>query len=64
MDKDRDSQSGNDVNERRQPNVLPATEVVKNPNPRANGNLVDKNPEEISQNDELPGSEITDGEAG
>ena len=45
------------------PNVLPATEIVKNPNPRANENITegDKSP---GVEKHSPGTEITDGEDG
>jgi hypothetical protein len=48
----------------RQPSNLPATEIVKNPNPRANENIRDDDKE--TQISDQPatgvGSEITDGE--
>jgi len=50
--------------QKREPNVLPPTEVVANPNPRANENLQDKSGETTMDNNDpaLTGSEITDGE--
>jgi hypothetical protein len=50
--------------ENRPPNVLPATEVARNPNPRANENLPQP-PTPDGQMEDAPagvGSEITDGE--
>ena len=45
-------------------NVLPATEIVENPNPRANENLPRKDEmDRKGTNDDIEaGSEITDGE--
>ena len=47
-----------------EPNVLPATEIRQNPNPRANENIKDRtniqNPD--PKNTSGTGSEITDGE--
>jgi len=47
----------------RQPSNLPATEIVKNPNPRANENIREKI-EEDTKDEPVTGvgSEITDGE--
>jgi len=46
------------------PNVLPATEIARNPNPRANENIRDKITRTDGQNEPATGvgSEITDGE--
>ena len=50
---------------KKEPNVLPATEIPVNPNPRANANLSDKEELKDSKNRiSGVGSEITDGEAG
>jgi hypothetical protein len=48
----------------RQPSNLPATEIVKNPNPRANENIREEEAEENSTDERTTGvgSEITDGE--
>jgi hypothetical protein len=62
MDKDRENQAGNDVEERRQPNVLPATEIAQNPNPRANENIRTETDQNKKQDASGVGSEITDGE--
>ena len=43
------------------PNVLPATEIVKNPNPRANENITEVNKSPGDQKHST-GTEITDGE--
>jgi hypothetical protein len=48
---------------KKEPNVLPATEVVKNPNPRANENILGEENTSTGK-DKKPGSEITDGEDG
>ena len=61
---DRDKKPG--VSEgKKEPNILPATEIASNPNPRANENI----PERTAQHDKPAGgsenginSEITDGE--
>jgi hypothetical protein len=48
-----------------EPNVLPATEVVKNPNPRANENVRERTEDPATDTDAPTsgvGSEITDGE--
>ena len=47
------------------PNVLPATEVVENPNPRANENIRERTADPEAGQDASTsgvGSEITDGE--
>jgi len=48
----------------RQPSNLPATEIVKNPNPRANENIREDDVDETSTDERTSsvGSEITDGE--
>ena len=46
----------------KEPNILPATEVKKNPNPRANENIPDK--EKATDQKDESGTEITDGEDG
>ena len=48
----------------RQPSNLPATEIVKNPNPRANENIHEDDADETRTNERTSsvGSEITDGE--
>ena len=48
----------------RQPSNLPVTEIVKNPNPRANENIRERNTEDktVDQKSTGVGSEITDGE--
>jgi hypothetical protein len=59
-------QTGNKNNNasERQPSNLPATEIVKNPNPRANENIREEETEENSTDERTTGvgSEITDGE--
>ena len=47
------------------PKAQPVTEIVENPNPRANENIRDEE-ETVADNDtpSLTGSEITDGEDG
>lgn len=47
-----------------EPNVLPATEIARNPNPRANENIKEKITRTDGQNEPSTGvgSEITDGE--
>jgi hypothetical protein len=63
MKEDSSQQNGN-KDQQTESNVLPATEVVSNPNPRANENI--QNRESVSEtgnsDDSLTGSEITDGE--
>lgn len=52
-------------NTRREPNVLPPTEIVQNPNPKANENIRVRSEEPKTQDNEPAegvGSEITDGE--
>ena len=51
-------------NSERQPSNLPATEIVKNPNPRANENIRERNTDDKSADQKSTGvgSEITDGE--
>ncbi len=46
----------------REPNVLPPTEVSKNPNPRANENITTGETKNRNEDTEGVGSEITDGE--
>lgn len=60
MDDQKKTTENNDARQH-QPNVLPATEVPRNPNPRANANLVDEPSEEEGPTTGV-GSEITDGE--
>ena len=48
---------------KKEPNVLPATEVVKNPNPRANENIRTKKKTSAGEK-QTTGREITDGEDG
>ena len=48
--------------EKRESNVLPATEVTKNPNPRANENITTGETKNRNEDTEGVGSEITDGE--
>ena len=47
--------------DKKDPNILPATEVVRNPNPRANENI-GKPKESTGDQKNSTGSEITDGE--
>lgn len=47
--------------DQKDPNILPATEVVKNPNPRANENI-EGTKETSDDQKNSTGSEITDGE--
>ena len=48
----------------RQPSNLPATEIVKNPNPRANENIPEDDADKTRTDERTSsvGSEITDGE--
>ena len=62
MDTDRNTSRNN---AKREPNVLPPTEIVQNPNPKANENIRVRTDEPQSQDKEPSygvGSEITDGE--
>ncbi len=49
--------------EKHEPNVLPATEIAKNPNPRSNENIKNQNTKSTKTPNGV-GSEITDGEDG
>ena len=51
-------------NTQREPSNLPATEIVKNPNPRANENIRERSQEDKTIDEPATGvgSEITDGE--
>jgi hypothetical protein len=62
---DQDKPSTNPAH--REPNVLPATEVVQNPNPAANENIRVRTAEPQPEDNKPAqgvGSEITDGEDG
>lgn len=64
MDKHRGKENEKNDASRRESNVLPATEIARNPNPRANENISEKITQTDGQNEPATGvgSEITDGE--
>jgi len=59
-----DTGKKNNIAVPREPSNLPATEIVKNPNPRANENIRKHSDDDVSRNEssEEVGTEITDGE--
>lgn len=63
---DQDKNIHQQQEERFEKNVLPATEVSKNPNPRANENIRERTAPDgqMEKKSHGAGSEITDGEAG
>jgi hypothetical protein len=64
MDSDQKNKSKNN-NAKQHASVIPATEIARNPNPRANENIRDRStpdPGKETGNKSGVGSEITDGE--
>ena len=63
---DQQKQRSKNNNASHTPNVIPATEIAKNPHPRANENIQEKITRTDGQHEPSTdvGSEITDGEDG
>ena len=63
---ERDQQQQNSSEQKKEPNVLPATEIASNPNPRADENIRERSAQPDTQTQGSQSginSEITDGES-